>query len=295
MKYVGRFAPSPTGKLHLGHARTYLVAWLRARSVGGSILMRMEDLDGPRVVEGAADAICADMEWLGLGWDGEVVHQSDRFDRYEAALERLRAGDHVYPCSCTRKEIAAVASAPHGAEELGVRYPGTCRGGPTHPDRECSVRFRMPEPPPSFDDRVHGDVDTRAWGGDFVVRRADGVWSYQLAVVVDDAEQGVTEVVRGDDLLASTPRQVALHRALGFEPPAWLHVPLVLGPDGERLSKRHQAVAVADHREAGRSAEEVMGILAGTLGLPAGPTRPEGLLEAFDAASIPTDSVKIEP
>ncbi len=283
--YRGRFAPSPTGKLHLGHARTFLVAWLRARRAGGSIVMRIEDLDAPRVVEGAAEAICEDLLWLGLDWDEGPIYQSSRFDRYEHALETLRDRGRVYPCSCTRKEIAAIASAPHGPDELGPRYPNTCRGGPAHPDRPCSVRFRMPDPPPAFVDRLHGAIDTSAHGGDFVVRRADGIWAYQLAVVVDDAEMGVTEVVRGDDLISSTSRQLALFEALGHAPPAFLHVPLILGPDGERLSKRHGATAIADHRAAGRRPEEVLGLLAGTLGLPR-PSRPEDLLDAFDPHAL---------
>lgn len=250
--------------------------------------MRMEDLDGPRVVEGAAEAICEDLRWLGLDWDEGPVAQSDRFDRYEAALEVLRERGLVYPCSCTRKEIAALASAPHGAEELGPRYPGTCRDGPMQPDRPCSLRFRMPEPPPTFVDRLHGPVETSAHGGDFVVRRSDGIWSYQLAVVVDDAGMGITEVVRGDDLLASTPRQIALFDALGHAPPDFLHVPLVLGPDGQRLSKRHGAVAIADQRAAGQRPEELVGMLAGTLGIPSGPARPEDLIPLFHVENIPT-------
>lgn len=230
--------------------------------------MRIEDLDAPRVIEGSAQAICDDLAWLGLDWDEGPFWQSQRTDRYEAALARLADAGLVYPCSCSRKEIA-LASAPHGADELGPRYPGTCRDGPTHPDRPCSLRFR------SDDD-------------DFVLRRADGVWSYQLAVVVDDAQMGITEVVRGDDLLPSTPRQVALHRALGFEPPSYLHVPLVLGPSGARLSKRDGAAAVSALR-ARRTAEEIIGLVAGTLGMPDAPARPHDLVGAFDAGRIPAD------
>jgi len=293
--YRGRFAPSPTGRLHLGHARTALVAWIRARQQGGSIVMRMEDLDPPRVVEGAAEWIYADHEWLGLDWDEGPYLQSERHGRYERALERLTEAGAVYPCTCSRKEIAAVASAPHGAEELGIRYPGTCRDGPGHPDKPPAIRFRIPEPPPSFRDGLHGPVDASAWGGDFVVRRADGVWSYQLAVVVDDAEMAITEVVRGDDLLPSTPRQIALHRALdgraGHAPPGWLHVPLVLNAEGRRLSKRDGAVAIADYRERGWSAERVLGLLAGTLGLSAEPTTAGELVDRLDPRAIPVEPV----
>ena len=294
--YRGRLAPSPTGQLHLGHARTYLVAWLRARAAAGSIVMRMEDLDGPRVVPGAAEAIAGDLNWLGLDWDegpaaggptGPYV-QSERGDRYERALDALRAGGLTYPCTCSRKEIAAHASAPHGVRDLGVRYPGTCRDAPPRSDRAASTRFRMPEPPPSFEDGLHGRVDASAWGGDFVLRRADGTWSYQLAVVVDDSEMGITEVVRGDDLLPSTPRQIALFRALGRPVPRFYHLPLVLGPDGERLSKRHGAVAIADHREAGLRPTQIVGWLAATLGLaPRGAERTPGdLLTTFAGAEL---------
>ncbi len=234
-----RFAPSPTGKLHLGHARTALVGWLRARAAGGEVVLRLEDLDGPRVVAGAADAIVRDLAWLGLDWDegegrggpcGPYV-QSERQSRYEEAVARLGAAGHLYPCTCSRKEIAAVASAPHSDEE-GPRYPGTCREGPSHPGHPAALRFRMAEPSPGFDDGLHGAVPPGLGEGDFVVRRADGIFAYQLAVVVDDAAMGITEVVRGDDLLASTPRQIALYRALGLPTPAFLHVPLVLGADG---------------------------------------------------------------
>lgn len=248
--------------MHLGHVRTHLVAYLRARSLGGAIVMRIEDLDPPRVVPGSADAFLRDHEWLGLTWDEGPHYQSARTGAYEAALATLASRGATYPCTCSRKEIEAVASAPHGDE--GPVYPGTCRNGPTHPERAPAIRFRMPEGVTSEDVLVSEVARTE---GDFVVRRADGLFSYQLAVVVDDAAMGITEVVRGVDILPSTPRQIALFRALGHVPPAYLHVPLVLGPDGERLAKRNGAKAVSAYREAGVSRERILGIVGASLGL----------------------------
>ena len=211
--YRTRFAPSPTGRLHLGHARTSLVTWLRARKAGGQIVMRIEDIDGPRVVRGAADAICRDHEWLGLDWDEGPVFQSLRSEAYEAALDTLNEAGLIYPCTCSRKEIAKIASAPHGDD--GLRYPGTCRGGPTKPGRPPALRFRFDDPSPGFEDLLCGAYPEGSVGGDFVLRRFDGIWAYQLAVVVDDADMGITEVIRGADLVSSTPRQIALFNSLG--------------------------------------------------------------------------------
>ncbi|MCA9603835.1 MAG: tRNA glutamyl-Q(34) synthetase GluQRS, partial [Myxococcales bacterium] len=279
--------PSPTGALHLGHARTFLVAWLRARRAEGEIALRIEDLDPPRTVPGAADAIRRDLEWLGLDWDGEVQFQSTRGDAYRDALHRLEVAGHIYPCTCSRAEIAAVARAPHDDGELGLHYPGTCRRGPSHPERPAAIRFRMPGTPPPFVDGLLGEVDASAWGGDFVVARADGLFAYQLAVVVDDLAQGITEVVRGDDLLSSTPRQIALSGALGAEPPEYLHVPILLGADGGRLAKRDGSLGIGELREAGVSAERVVGALAETLGMPGDPVPAEVLVPLFDLARVP--------
>ncbi len=193
--------------MHPGHARTALVTWLQARKHGGRIVMRIEDIDRPRVVPGSADAICRDHEWLGLDWDEGPVFQSSHDEAYERALRRLEAAGMVYPCTCSRKEIAAIASAPHGDD--GLRYPGTCRSGVTQPGKLPAFRFVFEDPSPGFEDALCGTYPEGRTGGDFVLRRADGIWAYQLAVVVDDAEAGISEVIRGEDLLSSTPRQIA--------------------------------------------------------------------------------------
>jgi len=240
--YVGRYAPSPTGDLHLGNALAAVVAWARAQRAGGRCLLRVEDLDRPRVVEGASARIVEDLAALGLTFDREVLVQSANLPRYEAALLALRARGSIYACTCSRKELARVASAPHSGEE-GPAYPGTCRAA-GHPlddkDRPVAWRFLVEPGVVVVDDRLAGRVeqDVEREVGDFVVRRRDGVFAYQLAVVVDDAAQGVTEVVRGRDLLSSAPRQALLHRALGATPPAFAHIPLWVDEDGRRLSKR---------------------------------------------------------
>jgi glutamyl-tRNA synthetase len=297
MSYRGRFAPSPTGAAHLGTARTALLAWLRARQAGGQFVMRIEDLDGPRVVPGASEAMLEDLRWLGLDWDegpdvggplGPYV-QSARFDRYAEALERLRASGRVYPCTCSRKEIAQIASAPGGpAQDPGeeLMYPGTCRDGPTHPDREPSWRFRM-DGHPTFTDAVYGEVHESAQG-DFVVARADGVFAYQLAVVVDDRDMAMTEVVRGHDLLSSTSRQLALFGALGATPPSYLHVPLVLDASGERLGKRHASLSIAALREAGQTPTALIGRMARSLGHDVDAISARELLSIFELQRVGT-------
>ncbi|MGB5311523.1 MAG: tRNA glutamyl-Q(34) synthetase GluQRS [Polyangiales bacterium] len=285
--YRTRFAPSPTGKMHIGHARTALVTWLRARQQGGAIVMRIEDIDHPRVVPGAAESICRDHEWLGLDWDEGPIYQSTRDDAYEQALTELRDAGFVYPCTCSRKEIAEIASAPHDGE--GPRYPGTCRNGVTRPDRAAALRFRFDEPSPGFDDLVFGPQPAGGLGGDFVLRRADGTWAYQFAVVVDDADGGITEVIRGADLLSSTPRQIGLYRALGRTVPRFAHVGLVVDPEGRRLSKRHGAAPIETLRDAGVAAEVIIGRLGYSLGMTtsASPKRAVDLLPAFEMPRIP--------
>lgn len=259
--------------MHLGVARTSLAAWLDARKAGGQILLRIEDIDAPRTVPGAAEGLMEDLHWLGLDWDGPPTWQSQRSTHYEAAIATLREKGRVYGCTCSRKEIALASSAPHGASDEGPRYPGTCRGGPTKPGRPEALRLRT-EPgidSVAFEDLVFGPQreDVHASASDFVLRRSDGLWAYQLAVTVDDLLQGVTRVVRGSDLLASTGRQILLRRLLrpAEERLETLHVPLVLGPDGKRLAKRDRAASIAALRAQGMAPERVVGILAASLGL----------------------------
>lgn len=295
-----RFAPSPTGDLHLGGALCALAAFVRARASGGAFVVRMEDLDPPRVVAGAAARILDDLDWLGLREDegpraggayGPYV-QSARFDRYAAALEQLAARGLIYPCTCSRAEIARLASAPHAGEE-GPRYPGLCREGVRAPGRPAAIRLRVDAlegaRAVAFDDLVLGPrvEDVVASVGDFVLRRADGVWAYQLAVAYDDGAMAIDEVWRGDDLLGSTARQLVLERALALPTPRYGHLPVVRGPDGERLAKRHQAglrgSTIAELREEGVTAGEVLAELGAWLGLDAPPD--EGALPALLAAA----------
>jgi glutamyl-tRNA synthetase len=271
---VGRFAPSPSGDMHLGNARTALLAWLDVRARGGRMLLRIEDLDRERCNPALAGGIRRDLAWLGLDWDAETAAQSTRDPAYRSALADLDAAGSVYECFCSRRELA-VASAPHGPDSER-RYLGTCRAldaaaraEKIAAGRSPAARVRMPDDPVRIVDRVHGPVEQRVAEavGDIVVRRSDGLFAYQLAVVVDDAADGVTDVVRADDLLWSTPRQVALQHMLGLPTPAYAHVPLVLGPDGARLAKRHGAVTLAELRAAGVGAAEIVGRLAASAGL----------------------------
>lgn len=242
MTYHGRFAPSPTGALHFGSLVAALASWLDARAAGGRWSVRVEDVDAPRTVPGAADAILRALAACGLEWDGEVAWQSRRSARYDAALERLRASGRVYRCRCSRREVAD--SALRGIE--GAVYPGTCRDLALAADAPCAERFRVERGTVEFEDRVQGRFaqDVAQAVGDFVLRRRDGLHAYQLAVVVDDAEQGITDVVRGADLLASTPRQILLQRALGFATPRYLHFPVATDANGEKLSKQTRAPAL---------------------------------------------------
>jgi glutamyl-tRNA synthetase len=274
----GRFAPSPTGTLHIGNLRTALLAWLFARSAQSRFLVRMEDLDAGRVRPGVAEEQLADLAAIGLDWDGEVVFQSARTERYEKAIEQLRAAGRLYECFCTRAEIREAASAPHGPQG---HYPGTClrltdaEREARRTTRDPALRVRADGARVEFLDRVHGA--TSGVVDDFVVRRNDGAIAYNLAVVVDDAAQGIGEVVRGDDLLDSTPRQLFLGGLLGLPEPSYAHVPLVLGPDGARLAKRHGAVTL---REV--PAETARAWMLDSLGLPAD-LKPE----RFDPAALP--------
>ena len=261
----GRFAPSPTGELHLGNARTALLAWLWAKRAGGGFTLRIEDLDRARERPGMAQRQLAELAWLGIDWDEGPdartgadagargpYRQSQRTPLYENALRAL--GDGVYECFCSRAEIAAAASAPHGDE--GPRYPGTCAnlGSAQRSERRRTrvpaLRFRVPEGAVRFEDEIQGpqEFDVQTDTGDFVLRRADGIHAYQLAVVVDDAAMGISQVLRGADLLSSTARQILLYRALGLAIPSWAHAPLVLSAAGERLAKRDRSVSLDELR-----------------------------------------------
>jgi glutamyl-tRNA synthetase len=292
---TGRLAPSPTGAQHVGNARTYLIAWLSARSRGGAVHLRVEDIDIWRNKPGASEAVIDDLRWLGLDWDGEVVTQSQRLAGHEAALDRLKQLELVYPCTCSRGDILAAASAPHLDHE-GPTYPGTCAYRKAVDADTLTVpfawRFRVTDSP-GFVDRFVGEahVDLKQAAGDFVVWRAAKVPAYQLAVVVDDAAAGVTEVVRGDDLLSSTPRQLLLYRMLGLDPPEFAHVPLVVGEDGRRLAKRHGDTRLSALRANGVSAERFLGLMAWACGwLPIiTPVSAKELIGLFSWAAIPRE------
>ena len=300
MGHRGRFAPSPTGDLHLGGARTALAAWLWARRAGGAFVLRVEDLDRPRVIAGAESRILDDLGWLGLDCDEgprqggpyTPYRQSERQVLYDATVAQLLASGRAFHCWCSRAEVARAATAPHGPGDDGPRYPGTCRertAGP--PGRTPSVRLRVEPEVVSFVDAVHGAQadDVAATIGDFVIRRADGVTAYQLAVVVDDAAMAITDVLRGDDLLGSTGRQLLLYRALGLVAPRFAHVPLVLGADGARLAKRHGAATLADRDE---PVSATLALLAHSLGLARGRDRVRAaheLLGEFDPARLPSE------
>lgn len=243
--YIGRFAPSPTGPLHFGSLLAAVGSFLEARTRGGRWLLRIENVDRTREVPGAADLILSTLEQFGFDWDGPVVVQSERTAAYEAALEHLQRSGNLFPCSCSRSEFGA---APGGLEE--TRYPGTCRKGPRFPERAIALRFRVPAGRVSFNDRIQGPVamDVAASSGDFIVRRRDGYVAYQLAVVVDDAAAGVTDVVRGADLMDSTPRQLLLQQALGLSSPTHAHLPLAVDPAGAKLSKSAQSLPIDSER-----------------------------------------------
>ncbi len=281
---AGRFAPSPTGVLHLGNLRTAVLAWLFARSCGSRFLMRVEDLDVGRVRPGFAEQQLADLAAVGVDWDGPVVAQSSRASLYEAALARLRDERLLYECYCTRAEIREAASAAHGPLPEGA-YPGTCLrlsaaelAEKRASGRPPALRVRADGASVGFDDRLLGRISGVV--DDFVVRRGDGAFAYNLAVVVDDADQGIEEVVRGSDLAESTPRQIWLARALGLPELLYAHVPLVLGPDGSRLAKRHGDVTL---REV--PVERALAWMAGSLGFSG--SGPQEWLVEFDPARLP--------
>lgn len=293
-RVVGRFAPSPSGRMHLGNVFTALLAWLSVRSKGGKLLLRIEDLDPDRSKPEFIDAIYDDLHWLGLDWDEEMPLQSTRDAAYAHAFAQLP----VYPCYCSRNELHA-ASAPHASDGRLI-YAGTCRSL-TAQQREAqtrvpSWRVRVPDETVCFQDGVFGTVRQNLAGecGDFILRRSDGVYAYQLAVVCDDADGGVTEVVRGCDLLDSTARQIWLYQSLGFQPPQFYHVPLLVAPDGRRLSKREKDLDLAHLRKT-RSAQEVIGLLAYAAGLieAAFPVTPQELLPNFRWTKITKENIPI--
>ncbi len=307
---TGRLAPSPTGGLHLGHARTFLIAWLAARSQGGRVVYRVEDLDAGRVRLDSIEEALVDLRWLGLDWDdgpdrggpAAPYVQSSRQAIYQAALDRLKARELVYPCTCTRADIERAASAPHPEDE-GPTYPGTCAARSSAAAASLTGafawRFRVPPGRVAWDDQVRGrvELDPARSGGDFVVGRAGVGASYQLAVVVDDAAMGVTSVVRGDDLIPSTPRQILLYHALGGTPPSFAHVPLAVGPDGRRLAKRDGALKLATLREAGVDPTRLVGLLARSCGWSSTvePAPPAAWLDRFRLATIPASPWVVDP
>jgi glutamyl-tRNA synthetase len=324
---TGRFAPSPSGPLHLGNLRTALVAWLFARSAGSGFLLRIEDLDPARSRPEHEAGQLADLRAVGVDWDGEPARQSQRTELYRAAVARLDAAGSVYPCWCTRAEIRAAAEAPHGPLPDGA-YPGTCRrltasqraereriagrppslrldaalaagtrdhhaapalGRPAADTAAATPGHPGAAPGIAFDDRLHGDVEGVV--DDFVLWRWDDTPAYNLAVVVDDAAQEIGEVVRGDDLLDTTPRQILLQRALGLPTPAYAHVPLVLAPNGERLAKRHGAVTLADRGALGDTPADAVAWMASSLGLavPGERLTAHELAARFDPAALPRE------
>jgi len=289
----GRFAPSPTGPLHLGNLRTALLAWLFARSAGARFLLRVEDLDRGRSRPEHERGQLADLAALGLDHDGEVVRQSERGPLYAEAIARLERDGRTYPCFCTRAEIREAASAPHGPLPEGA-YPGTCReltaaqrAEREREGRPPALRLHAGGERVGFADRLLGPVEQVV--DDLVVRRNDGAPAYNLAAVVDDAAMGVEEVVRGADLAGGTPRQILLGRLLGAPPLAYAHVPLVLGLDGARLAKRHGAVTLADRARLGQTPAQVRGELMASVGLaaPGEEPAPAELVARFDPARLP--------
>ena len=300
---ITRLAPSPTGALHLGNARTFLVNWIMARQNKWKILLRIEDLDGPRIKRGTVTELMEDLRWLGLDFDGAPIYQSSHSGEYVTAIEKLLREGFAYPCVCTRKEVETAASAPH-AEDGSTVYPGTCRGrfatmaqAQAFSGRPAAIRFRVPDQTVRWTDgvAVEQSCDVGRQLGDFVIAKADAAAAYQLAVVVDDADAGVTHVVRGDDLLDSTPRQMLLYQALGMAEkiPNYFHLPLVVGPDGRRLAKRHGDTRLATYRQSGVPASRIRGLLAKWSGIDAGEHVHDirSLIGRFDLSLLPRSPI----
>ncbi|XEC97635.1 tRNA glutamyl-Q(34) synthetase GluQRS [Paenibacillus tarimensis] len=307
----GRFAPTPSGELHIGNVYTALLAWLQIRQKDGQFIMRMEDIDKPRSRPALAKQIVDDLKWLGIDWDeGPDIGgpygpytQSQRLHHYEAALDRLKRDGRLYPCYCSRAELLAIASAPHGLSSEGPAYPGTCR---TLTPEERAAKSCTKTP--SFRFQVYGNTaegvssvkrheSLASWDrSDFVVQRADGIISYQLAVVVDDALMKVTNVLRGSDLFDSTPRQLLLYEALGYEAPDFVHVPLLYGNDGKRLAKRHGDFTIARIRASGCPAERLIGFIAKLCGLHdrTEPISAYELIPWFDLGQLPKAPITVD-
>ena len=290
---IGRFAPTPSGRMHLGNVFAAMLAWLSVRSQKGSLVLRMEDLDTQRTSDEFAKVLREDLLWLGLNWDEETAPQSQRSDVYDRYFEMLREKDLLYPCYCTRSQLHNV-NAPHLADGTYV-YPGTCRNLNTPPvDRAPSFRVLVPDRVWEFTDLVQGHYreNLATDCGDFVVRRADGVYVYQLAVTVDDGEAGVTEVVRGMDLLSSAPRQMYLQELFGFEHPVYAHVPMLIAPDGRRLSKRDKDLDLGELRKH-VTPEKLLGVLAHSAGLveSAEPVSARELSSVFSWEKLRGDSI----
>lgn len=308
---VGRLAPSPTGAQHVGNARSFLLAWLSIRSRGGRVILRMEDIDSPRVKPWAAEQALCDLRWLGIDWDegpdvggpwGPYV-QTARRGLYDAALAQLIADERVYPCTCSRTDVLAAASAPHVGQE-GPRYPGTCAKR-LAADATSLVagsycwRFRIASGLATFTDQIAGiqHADLQGDVGDFVIAKADGSPAYQLAVVVDDHAMGVTDVLRGDDLIPSTFRQLQIYAHFHWQPPTFAHAPLVIGEDGRRLAKRHGDTRLSVLRAAGVRPEQLVGLLAWSCGLrdTDQPASANELLADFSLTKVPREPFVFTP
>ncbi|WP_158222710.1 glutamate--tRNA ligase family protein [Rhodopirellula sp. MGV] len=300
----GRLAPSPTGAQHLGNARTHLVAYWSTRHVGGELALRIDDLDSPRVKTWAIDQAIEDLRWLGIDWDSTIAKQTDHREHYQVAIDQLHQSNLIYPCYCSRKDIEEVISAPHETRFRGELppYPKICAGyryGDTIDDREHCFRFRARDEIIEFDDQMLGrQACNPAFElGDFPVVSRSGDASYQLAVLIDDQLQGVDQVVRGNDLVASTFRQMDIAKRLGIPSPTYAHVPLIRGLDGRRLAKRHGDTRLGYYRERGVRPETIVGWAAFTLGLIDTPEdcKASELTSHFDWSCLPTDDLCIDP
>lgn len=306
----GRFAPTPSGKMHIGNALTALLGWLQMRRLNGRYILRIEDIDEHRSRGELVDELIRDLKWLGLDWDegpgvggsfGPYV-QTERKALYEHALAKLNEARLLYPCYCSRADIAAAASAPHGLASEGRRYPGTCRhltkeeAQRKELHKKPSLRMKVPKQAVAFTDEIAGhQIYALEKSGDFVVRRADAMISYQLAVVVDDALMGITHVLRGADLLDSTPRQLLLYEALGYKPPHFAHVPLIVDAEGKRLAKRNRGLSLSFLRGQGIQPQRIVGWLAWTAGLISSPepVSPSELVQSFDTARITPEPIRL--